>query len=74
MGESRVLALKADGAKIPVTATNRIEYIHLVADYKLNKQIRTHCAAFKKGFSSLIDLEYLRMFVSYPVPYEQPLT
>lgn len=29
--------LKPGGANIPVTAENRIEYIHLVADYKLNK-------------------------------------
>jgi ubiquitin-protein ligase E3 C len=33
--------------EIVVTSDNRIEYIHLVADYKLNKQIRNQCNAFR---------------------------
>lgn len=31
--------LKPGGTNIPVTAENRIEYIHLVADYKLNRYV-----------------------------------
>ncbi len=30
-----------------MTSDNRIEYIHLVADYKLNRQIRNQCNAFR---------------------------
>ena len=45
--DCRVELLKADGDNIPVTAENRIEYIHLVADFKLNKQIRAQCNAFR---------------------------
>ena len=43
--------LKAGGSNIPVTASNRIEYIHLIADYKLNKQIRAQCNALKQVMS-----------------------
>lgn len=31
--------LKPGGKNIAVTANNRIEYIHLMADYKINKQV-----------------------------------
>ena len=41
---------------------NRIEYIHLMADYKLNRQIRSQCNAFRQGLSDVINLDWLRMF------------
>lgn len=47
-GQTRVAELKPDGANITVTNQNRIEYIHLMADYKLNKQIRKQCYFFKQ--------------------------
>ncbi|KAJ8735730.1 hypothetical protein PYW07_007350 [Mythimna separata] len=62
LGEQRIEELKPGGANIPVTAENRIEYIHLVADYKLNKQIRSQCNAFKRGLVSVVSAEWLRMF------------
>lgn len=62
LGETRVEELKPDGANIPVTSLNRIEYIHLVADYKLNKQIRLQCNAFRQGLANVIDLEWLQTF------------
>lgn len=62
LGEHEVLELKPGGSKIPVTRENKIEYVHLVADYRLNKQIRLQCAAFKRGLAQLIDLDWLRMF------------
>ncbi|RWS26248.1 ubiquitin-protein ligase E3C-like protein [Leptotrombidium deliense] len=61
-GTNKVVELKPGGSKIPVTAQNRIEYIHLVADYRLNKQIRTQCLAFKQGLANVIDLDWIRMF------------
>jgi len=63
-GETRVDLLKAEGDSIPVTEENRIEYIHLVADYKLNRQIRAQCAAFRSGLADVIGLDWLRMFSS----------
>jgi len=47
-GQTRVEELKPDGANITVTNQNRIEYIHLMADYKLNTQIRKQCYFFKQ--------------------------
>ncbi|KAG6450503.1 hypothetical protein O3G_MSEX006627 [Manduca sexta] len=62
LGEQRIEELKPGGTNIPVTAENRIEYIHLVADYKLNRQIRSQCNAFKRGLTSVVNGEWLRMF------------
>ncbi|XP_024942049.1 ubiquitin-protein ligase E3C [Cephus cinctus] len=62
LGERRVDELKSSGANIPVTNHNRIEYIHLMADYKLNKQIRAQCYAFKQGISNVVPLDWLQMF------------
>ncbi|XP_048488913.1 ubiquitin-protein ligase E3C [Plutella xylostella] len=62
LGEQRIDELKPGGANIPVTAENRIEYIHLVADYKLNRAIRAQCHAFKRGLTSVVSADWLRMF------------
>lgn len=64
LDEHEVVELKPGGSKIPVTRENKIEYVHLVADYRLNKQIRLQCAAFKRGLAQLVDLDWLRMFDS----------
>ncbi|XP_047679042.1 ubiquitin-protein ligase E3C isoform X1 [Tachysurus fulvidraco] len=62
LGEAQVVELKPGGKDIPVTTANRIAYIHLVADYRLNKQIRAHCLAFRQGLANVLNLEWLRMF------------
>ncbi|XP_075683517.1 ubiquitin-protein ligase E3C isoform X2 [Rhinoderma darwinii] len=62
LGEAQVVELKFGGKDIPVTSANRIAYIHLVADYRLNKQIRQHCLAFRQGLANVVNLEWLRMF------------
>ncbi|XP_063238622.1 ubiquitin-protein ligase E3C isoform X2 [Bacillus rossius redtenbacheri] len=62
LGETRVEELKPGGANIQVTSANRIEYIHLMADYKLNRQIRAQCNAFRQGVANVIPMEWLRMF------------
>lgn len=61
-GIRKEVDLKYNGRNITVTEANKIEYIHLMADYKINKQIRTHCTAFRQGMADLINLEWLRMF------------
>ncbi|XP_057586381.1 ubiquitin-protein ligase E3C isoform X5 [Hippopotamus amphibius kiboko] len=58
----KVVELKFGGKDIPVTSANRIAYIHLVADYRLNRQIRQHCLAFRQGLANVVSLEWLRMF------------
>ena len=45
----QVVELVPDGANIPVTADNKIEYIFRMADFKLNKEIARQCDAFRKG-------------------------
>ena len=41
--------LHTEGETIPVTSANRIDYIHYMADYKLNKQIQSQTTAFLFG-------------------------
>lgn len=62
LGENEIIELQPGGSNIPVTENNRITYIHLMADYKLNKQIKSQCQAFKEGLANVIDLEWLYMF------------
>lgn len=57
-----MVELKPGGKDIPVTTANRIAYIHLVADYRLNKHMRPHCLAFRQGLANVVNLEWLRMF------------
>ena len=40
----------------------RIKYIHLLALYKLHKQIKMQVYAFNEGFKSIIKQEWLNMF------------
>ena len=54
--------LKRGGVDIPVTRTNCIEYIHLVAHYKLNVQLQQQFAAFREGLSRVVPLAWLRLF------------
>ncbi|XP_077295571.1 ubiquitin-protein ligase E3C isoform X2 [Arctopsyche grandis] len=64
LGEQRVEELKAGGANIPVTGENRIEYIHLVAEWKLSRQVRAQVTALRQGLSTVIPLAWLRIFCS----------
>ena len=50
------------GSNVPVTSENRIRYIFLMANYKLNKRIALQCQAFFRGLSDLINPQWLKMF------------
>jgi ubiquitin-protein ligase E3 C len=41
------------GASVNVTNSNRHQYVHLVADHKLNQQIAAQCRHFIFGFSKV---------------------
>ena len=56
------MELKLDGASIPVTRANRLEYIYLVAHHRLTRQILKQSTAFFEGLSELIEPRWLRMF------------
>lgn len=61
-GEMKSIELKPNGKETLVTNDNRIEYIHLLADYKLNKQINEQVVHFRNGMADIINLELLRLF------------
>ena len=61
-GETTLVELKPGGKDIYVTSDNKIEYIHLLANFKLNKQIHNQVIAFRNGMSNVINLELLRLF------------
>lgn len=61
-GRTRLVELKPGGKDIPVTNDNKIEYIHLLADYKLNRQIHEQVMAFKRGIASVINMDMFKMF------------
>ncbi|CAF2360541.1 unnamed protein product [Rotaria sp. Silwood2] len=62
IGQTQIIELKPNGRNIAVTDENRIEYIHLVANYKLNKQINEQVLKFREGLCDVINIEWLRMF------------
>jgi ubiquitin-protein ligase E3 C len=51
-----------NGRNIPVTYQNRLEYIQLVANYRLNLCMHKQASAFVRGLSDLIDVKWLVMF------------
>nr|CAB3267460.1 ubiquitin-protein ligase E3C-like [Phallusia mammillata] len=61
-GETSVTELIPNGRNISVTNDNRVRYIHLLANYKLNVQMRAACDAFREGLSAVVPIEWLRMF------------
>lgn len=61
-GEQKEIEIIPGGGNVPVTNRNKTRYIHLVANYYLNTQIREQCAAFRMGLSDLIDPRWLQMF------------
>ncbi|CAK8689122.1 unnamed protein product [Clavelina lepadiformis] len=61
-GETKVTELVRGGHDISVTNKNRVRYIHLLSNYKLNVQMRLSCDAFRNGLSSVVPLEWIRMF------------
>lgn len=61
-GEQKEIELIPGGGNVAVTNCNKTRYIHLVANYYLNTQIREQCAAFRMGLSDLIDPRWLQMF------------
>jgi ubiquitin-protein ligase E3 C len=61
-GRTKLVELKPGGKDISVTNDNKIEYMHLLSDYKLNKQIHEQVIAFRNGISSVINLDILQMF------------
>jgi hypothetical protein len=58
----REIELKPGGCDIAVKPDNVIEYIHRLADFRLNRQMDRAAAAFLRGFFELIKPRWVRMF------------
>ncbi len=59
-GITNSVDLIPNGSNITVTKENRLQYIHLVSHYRLNKQIRKQSDVFFEGLSEMIDHKWLR--------------
>ncbi|ODM89400.1 Ubiquitin-protein ligase E3C [Orchesella cincta] len=60
LGETKLVELKPGGADMLVDETNLTEYIHLVADYKINREIQEECYYFRCGLLDVVPI--LRIF------------
>ncbi|XP_062117450.1 E3 ubiquitin-protein ligase UPL7 [Humulus lupulus] len=61
-GKQHVIELKPGGKDISVTNENKMQYIHAMADYKLNRQILPFSNAFYRGLTDLISPFWLKLF------------
>ncbi|KAG9459268.1 hypothetical protein H6P81_003776 [Aristolochia fimbriata] len=61
-GKRFVRELKPGGKSILVTNDNKLQYVHAVADYKLNKQMLPLANAFYRGLTDLISPTWLSLF------------
>ncbi|RNF12748.1 putative ubiquitin-protein ligase [Trypanosoma rangeli] len=64
LGEVREVELLRDGRNIPVTRRNCLNYIHLVACFKLNHESARQTKAFLEGLKMIVDLSWLKLFDS----------
>uniref|UniRef100_A0A9I9CWC1 HECT-type E3 ubiquitin transferase n=1 Tax=Cucumis melo TaxID=3656 RepID=A0A9I9CWC1_CUCME len=61
-GKRHVIELKHGGKDISVTNENKMQYVHAIADYKLNRQILPFSNAFYRGLTDLISSSWLKLF------------
>lgn len=62
LGKRKVIELKPGGKDTCVTNENKLQYIHAIADYKLNRQILPFSNAFYGGLTDLISPSWLKLF------------
>lgn len=61
-GKQVTLELIRNGENTPVTNSNRLEYVHAIANFKLNTVLAPQTNAFFGGMSQLISFNWLKMF------------
>ncbi|CAL9096308.1 unnamed protein product [Musa textilis] len=66
-GEQTEEELIPGGKDMRVTKDNAIAFIHLVANYRLNFQIRTQSLHFLRGFQQLVQKEWIEMFNEHEI-------
>lgn len=62
LGTMHIIELKPGGKDISVTDENKLQYIHAIADYKLNRQMLPLSNAFYRGLTDLISPSWLKLF------------
>nr|XP_018915602.1 PREDICTED: ubiquitin-protein ligase E3B [Bemisia tabaci] len=62
LGKVMTHELVPGGRAVAVTNQNKINYIHLMAHFRMHTQIREQTAAFIRGFRSIINPEWLSIF------------
>ena len=67
MGQIVTHELVPGGRGVAVTDENKINYMHLVARFRMHTQIRDQTAAFTRGFRSLVATDWLGLFSSSEV-------
>ena len=63
-GKSYTVELIPNGSKTKVTISNRLNYIHQIADFKLNRLLHLQTKYFMTGLFEIISSSWLAMF--YP--------
>ncbi|EGD77196.1 ubiquitin-protein ligase E3B [Salpingoeca rosetta] len=63
-GHHVTVPLRPGGSAIDVTNDNRILYVHLLADYRLNKQLDKQNQAFARGLTHMVPRHWLRLFTA----------
>lgn len=61
-GKLVVIELKPGGGDVPVTNENKLQYVHAMADYKLNRQLLPFANSFYRGLTDLISPSWLSLF------------
>jgi len=61
-GVMKIVPLKEDGEKIPVTLDNRKEFVQLSAQYRLHSSIKEQIEALLGGFYEIIPKELVSIF------------
>ncbi|KAJ0963179.1 hypothetical protein J5N97_028301 [Dioscorea zingiberensis] len=61
-GKRIVTELKPGGKNVSVANENKLQYVHAIADYKLNRQILPFANAFYRGLIDLISPSWLSLF------------
>ncbi|KAF3624115.1 E3 ubiquitin-protein ligase UPL7 [Capsicum annuum] len=62
LGKHIVIELKPGGKDTSVTKENMLQYVHAMADFKLNRQILPFSNAFYRGLTDLISPSWLKLF------------
>lgn len=62
LGKRHIIELKPGGKDAIVTNENKLQYVHAMADYKLNRQMLPLSNAFYRGLTDLISPSWLKLF------------